>query len=116
MPTNIYLILVIVVFILVIATPAIVVPVAITSSKRKRLNKKYSNGESWVFALGDKENIKEITATRSRLNVVLADNEKIDKDLLKKLGATSILVMSNKVTLLIEDRAEQVAASMQKDL
>lgn len=116
MPTHIYLIIVIAVFIALIATPAIVVPVAINSSKRKRLNKKYSNGESWVFALGEKDNIKDITATRSRLIAVLIDNEKIDKDLLKKLGATSILVMSNKVTLLIEERAEQVAASIQKDL
>ena len=116
MPSYIYLIIVVVVFLALIITPAIVVPVSIRSAKRKRLNKKLSDGESWVFALGEKENIKEITATRSRLSVALVDNEKIDRELLKKLGVTSILVMSNKVTLLIEDKAEQVAASIQKDL
>ena len=116
MPTYNYLIIDIAVFIVLLVTSAIVIPVSIKSAKRKRLNKKFSNGESWVFALGEKENIKEVTATRSRLSAILVDNEKIDRELLKKLGVTSILVMSNKVTLLIEEKAEQVAVSIQKDL
>ena len=103
-------------FIALIVAPAIIIPVSITSSRRKRHNKKFSDGEPWVFALGEKENIKEVSATRSRLSVVLVDNEKIDKELLKKLGVSSILTMSNKITLLIEEKAEEVATSIQKSL
>ena len=117
---NIALILTIVAFVVMLVVfviaPAIVVPISITSARRKRRNKKFADSESWVFALGEKENIKEVSATRSRLNVVLEDNEKVDKELLKKLGVTSVLTMSNKITLLIEGKAEEVAASIQKNL
>ena len=112
----IYLIIIIVVFLAIAIAPAIIIPVSIKAKRRRNANKKLSNGEAWVFALGEKENIKEISATRSRLSVVLEDNEKMNKDLLKQLGATSVLVMSNKVTLLIEEKAEQVAQSIQKNL
>ena len=81
-----------------------------------RKNKKSLDSSAWLLALGDKENVKEITATGSRLSVVLVDKEKIDREKLKELGVSSVLVMSNKVTLVIEDKAEQVANSIQKDL
>lgn len=113
---NIAFILTLALFAILLIVPAIVVPLSIRSARRKRRNKKFSDGEPWVFALGEKENIKEVSATRSRLSVVLVDNEKIDKELLKKLGVSSILTMSNKITLLIEEKAEEVAASIQKSL
>ena len=81
-----------------------------------RKAKKSLDSGAWLIALGDKENVKEITATGSRLSLVLVDKEKIDREKLKELGVSSVLVMSNKVTLVIEDKAEQVAASIQKDL
>ena len=64
----------------------------------------------------EKGNIKEIKAIGSRLNLVLLDKEKINRGRLKELGVTSILVMSNKVTLVIEGQAEKIASSIQKDL
>ena len=79
-------------------------------------SKKPLDSSVWLLALGDKENIKEVSATGSRLSVVLVDKEKIDREKLKELGVKSVLVMSNKVTLVIEDRAELVAASIQKEL
>ena len=81
-----------------------------------RKNKKSLDSGAWLIALGDKENIKEVNATGSRLSLVLVDKEKIDREKLKELGVSSVLVMSNKVTLVIEEKAEQVAASIQKDL
>ena len=84
-----------------------------------KLRKKKANSFSsndWLIALGDKDNIKEVMATGSRLSVVLFDKEKIDREKLKELGVSSVLVMSNKVTLVIEDKAESVAASIQKEL
>ena len=81
-----------------------------------RKNKKSFDSSEWLIALGNKENVKEVTATGSRLSIVLENKEIIDREKLKELGVSSVLVMSNKVTLVIEGKAEQVAASIQKDL
>ena len=92
---------------------AIILVVALVNVRR---GKATINNSDWLIALGDKENIKEVTATGSRLSLVLVDKEKIDREKLKQLGVSSVLVMSNKVTLVIEDKAEQIATSIQKDL
>ena len=83
-------------------------------SKRKK-GPKLDDGD-WLEALGGKENIKEITAIGSRLSINLLDKEKIDREKLKELGVSSVLTMSNKVTLVIEDKAEVVAESIKKGL
>ena len=81
-----------------------------------RKSKKSLDSGAWLIALGNKENVKEVSATGSRLSVVLENKDIIDREKLKELGVNSVLVMSNKVTLVIENKAEQVAASIQKDL
>lgn len=72
--------------------------------------------DDWLIALGGKDNIKEVTAIGSRLSINLIDKEIIDKDKLKQLGVTSVLVMSNKVTLVIENQAEKIAGLINKSL
>ena len=81
-----------------------------------RKSKKVADSGAWLLALGDKDNVKEVSATGSRLSLVLVDKEKIDREKLKELGVKSVLVMSNKVTLVIEDKAEQIASSIQSNL
>ena len=83
--------------------------------KKKKANILNSSGP-WLLALGGKENVKEVTAVGSRLSVNLVDKENIDREKLKELGVSSVLVMSNKVTLVIEDKAEKVASTIQKEL
>ena len=83
---------------------------------RGQRTKKGVNNGVWLIALGDKENIKEVKATGSRLSLVLVDKERIDREKLKELGVSSVLVMSNKVTLVIEGKAEEIASSIQKSL
>ena len=75
-----------------------------------------ANGSVWLLALGNKENVKEVSAVGSRLTVNVEDKEKIDRTKLKDLGVSSILVMSNKITLVIEGKAEKIAALIKKDL
>ena len=100
---------------------AIVIPVAavvviglvvffIFLSKKKK-NPTFK-GDEWLDALGGKENIKEVVAVGSRLSLYLNNKDNIDRDRLKELGVSSILVMSNKVTLVIEGQAERVANSI----
>ena len=71
--------------------------------------KKITTDSSWLIALGGKENIQEATAIGSRLSLKLNDRDAINREQLKTLGVSSILVMSNKVTLVIEKQAEVVA-------
>lgn len=82
-----------------------------------RRNKKPQFADSdWFEALGGKENIKEAMAVGSRLSLYLNDKEAINRDRLKELGVSSILVMSNKVTLVIEGQAEKVASLINNSL
>ena len=74
------------------------------------------NNDEWFIALGGKENIKEINATGSRLSLNLLDKEVIDREKLKTLGVTSVVSMSNKVTLVIEGKAEQIAETLKQSL
>ena len=72
--------------------------------------------EDWFSALGGKENIKEAIAVGSRLSLNLVDKDSINRERLKELGVSSILVMSNKVTLVIEGKAEKVASLINDSL
>ena len=82
-----------------------------------RRNKKPQFIETdWFEALGGKENIKEAIAVGSRLSLYLNNKDAINRDRLKELGVSSVLVMSNKVTLVIEGQAEKVASMINNSL
>ena len=68
----------------------------------------------WVDALGGSDNIVSSEAYGSRLVVVLNDKSKINKEALKELGVSSFVEMSNKITLVLEDKAELVKAELDK--
>ena len=74
------------------------------------------NNDDWFNALGGKENVKEISAVGSRLSLNLSDKEAIDREKLKTLGVSSVVSMSNKVTLVIEGKAEQIAETLKQSL
>ena len=74
------------------------------------------NNDEWFMALGGKENVKEINATGSRLSLNLVDKEIIDREKLKTLGVSSVVTMSNKVTLVIEGKAEKIAETLKQSL
>ena len=70
----------------------------------------------WIENLGGRENIDNVTQVGSRINLVLKDKELINKDNLKELGVKSVLVMSNKVTLVVENNAEDIAEAINEAL
>ena len=82
----------------------------------KKNKKKTYDGDAWFVALGGKENIKEISATGSRLSLALINKDLIDREQLKNLGVSSVLTMSNKVTLVIEGEAEAIAEAIKNSL
>ena len=109
--SNISIILIIVGCVILFS---VAIVISIVNVKKKK-SPKFDNN-AWLSALGEKENIKEINAIGSRLTVNLVDKEKIDREKLKELGVSSVLVMSNKITLVIEGKAEAIAASIKNSL
>ena len=93
---------------------ALIVFLIIFFSKKNKKTK--VDNSVWLLALGGQENVNEITAIGSRINLSLKDKEAIDRDKLKELGVKSILVMSNKVTLVVESQAEMIANSIRNSL
>lgn len=86
-----------------------VVMVIIFLKKRKTVK---VDNSIWIDNLGGKDNIENVSQVGSRINLVLKDKEVINKDKLKELGVKSILVMSNKVTLVVESNAEDIAKAI----
>lgn len=76
--------------------------------KKKSAKKVEDNtsGDDWHIALGGKENIVEANANGSRLTIKVVDQNKVDKEKLKLLGVSNIVTMSDKIILVLEDKAE----------
>ena len=91
---------------------SVVIAMIIVNRSKAKQKKQIISNDDWLLALGGKENIKEITAVGSRLSINLENKEIIDREKLKTLGVSSILTMSNKVTLVIEGQAEKIAESL----
>ena len=83
---------------------------------KKKQTKVKTDNNSWFIALGNKENVTGIRGIGSRLTIKLIDKEKIDREKLKELGVTSVLVMSDKVTLVVEGQAEKIASILNENL
>ena len=89
---------------------AILVFLIIFFGKRKK--NPIVDESAWLTALGGKDNINNVSAIGSRINLSLKDKEKIDREKLTNLGVNSVLVMSNKVTLVIANNAVDIAETI----
>mgnify|MGYP003373934067 CR=1 FL=1 len=83
---------------------AVLVFLVIFFGKRKKNS--IVDASAWLNALGGKENIANVSEIGSRINLSLKDKEKIDREKLTSLGVNSVLVMSNKVTLVINNAVD----------
>ena len=97
----------------VVALGLIIMIIFMRKSKKKPVPKIADKSE-WLIALGGSENITSSEANGSRLVVNLVDKAKMDREKLKELGVTNFIEMSNKVTLLLEDKAELVKKELDK--
>ena len=96
---------------LLLVVTIMVVRFHVTKSPKVRVN-----NDEWFVALGGKENVKEINAVGSRLSLNLGNKDAIDREKLKTLGVSSVVTMSNKVTLVIEGKAEKIAETLKQSL
>ena len=92
----------------------VVVLILIFGIKKKEPVEPIAEKSEWVEALGGPDNIVSTEAVGSRLVVNLKDKSLLNKETLKKLGVTNIIEMSNKITLLLEDKAELVKKELDK--
>ena len=68
-------------------------------SKKPKKIVSTASADEWVEALGGIDNIVEVSSMGSRLSIKIKDRELINRDALTNLGVTSIVLMSDKVTL-----------------
>ena len=93
----------------------VIVLILILGRKKKNQKPEIASKSVWVDALGGSENICTSEAFGSRLSLSLVDKTKINREKLKELGVTSVIEMSDKITLLLEDKAELVKAELDKE-
>ncbi|NPC92350.1 PTS transporter subunit EIIC [Bacillus sp. WMMC1349] len=65
-----------------------------------------------LTAMGDKENIKHLDACITRLRVTVNDQKKVDKERLKKLGASGVLEVGNNIQAIFGPRSENLKSQM----
>ena len=99
---------------LVAVIAIVVVLILVFGRKPKKAAPQIAEKSKWVEALGGAENIVSSEAYGSRLAVSLVDKSLMNKEALKELGVTNFIEMSNKNTLLLEDKAELVKAELDK--
>ncbi len=92
----------------------VVVILLVNKKGNKKPEVKIAEKSAWVEALGGEENIISSEAVGSRLVVNLKDKSLLNKEALKELGVTNFMEMSNKITLLLEDKAELVKKELDK--
>ena len=83
--------------------------------KNKNKKPKVDNSK-WLEALGGKDNVISVMAVGSRINLNLKDKENIDREKLTEYGVKSVLVMSNKVTLVVNEKATDAANAINEAL
>ena len=93
----------------------VIVLILIFGRKKKEDKPVIAQKSEWVDALGGSGNIISSEAYGSRLAVKLQDKNLMNKDKLKELGVTNFIEMSDKITLLLEDKAELVKAELDKE-
>ena len=100
----------------IVAVIAIVVVLILVLGRKvkKAPTPQIAEKSQWVEALGGAENIVSSEAYGSRLAVKLVDKSLINKEQLKQLGVTNFIEMSDKITLLLEDKAELVKKELDK--
>ena len=92
----------------VVAVLIIISVVYIMCFRKKNKIKSIPN-LNWENALGGKGNIITAEAKGSRLSIKLVDSNLINKDELSKLGVTSSIAMSDKITLVLSNNASKIA-------
>lgn len=110
-------------WVLCIAVVAIIaltiIIVFIARGKKKPKGKKIiskASGNEWIEALGGKDNIIEVYSAGSRLSIKLNDVTKANREALDLLGVSSIVQMSDKITLVTNLDNQKIVETINKEI
>lgn len=109
-------VLCIAVVVLIILT---IVIVFVVRGKKKVKTKKIiskASGNEWIEALGGKNNIIEVYSAGSRLSIKLNDVTKANREALGLLGVSSIVQMSDKITLVTNLDNQKIVETINKEI
>lgn len=81
--------------------------------KRKKATS-ISDAVEWINSLGGSSNIINFSSSRSRLTFEVKDSSLVDQNKLKLLGVSSIIIMSQKIILVIDNGADEIKEKIEK--
>ena len=105
----------VIVAVIIIITLVVVFLVKNKKSPAKKIESSASIDE-WLEALGGKDNVIDVFSSGSRLSVKLNNQDSINRDALTKLGVTSIVKMSDKLTLVTNLDNQKIVEKIQNSL
>jgi len=85
----------------------------------KKKNKKrgsMTDAVDWINSLGGASNIISVASSRSRLTLEVKDASLVDQTKLKLLGVSSIIIMSQKIILVIDNGADEIKEKIEKHI
>lgn len=85
------------------------------ANKNKFLKQRNEENNLLITYLGGFDNIIKAIANGSRLSLTLNDYKIINEEKLKELGVSTIIKMSNKITLVIGEDAKAIEKLINKD-
>ena len=97
---------------IVVAVLALVVALLLLSKPKKKPAPRPVEKSAYLSAMGGEENIVSHLRKGSRIELVLKDYSLLDKERLKAAGVDSFILMSNKLTLVIQGDAERVEKTL----
>lgn len=105
----------------IVAVIVLILAIALISSLARRNKakgetpRKAIDASAYLLALGGAENVISHKVIRSRIVLELQDYSLVDKDKLKEAGVDGFIMMSNKLTLVIQGDAEKVSSLIFSD-
>lgn len=82
--------------------------VFVLKPKAKKDVKTSINANEFISCLGGSENIVSFQQVGSRINLELVDNDKVDKEAIKKYGVNNVIQMSSRLVLVCIEASELV--------
>ena len=96
----------------VLAVLALVVALLLLLKPKKKPAPRPVEKSAYLSHMGGEENIVSHLRKGSRIELVLKDYSLLDKERLKAAGVDSFILMSNKLTLVIQGDAERVEKTL----
>ncbi len=98
--------------ILVLALVIVLILLSARKKKSKKIKLSLEEGSNLLYdSLGGKDNITSYKLNGSRFSVEIKDSSKIIKERLDEIGIENSIIMSNKITLVLNEKGKKFIES-----